>query len=203
MFLDLLQVPKVLYAPCVRRCAKTEREKEKAEEADSYEYGLLLPFQLVILVIGLTFASIAPVILPFAMMFFFISFLVLRTQSLYVFAPRYETGGLFWLPTFGKIVLGIFLAQMTVIAAIAIKLGSYAAVAFVMAPLPIATVLFYLYCKHRMLSDHVIFKSLKAIGDTVIDSVAIEDMNFQYRQPALSATPVVISNELETFSHNI
>ena len=76
---------------------------------------------VLIVVIGVVFAVIAPLVLIPCMMFCLISRIVWTHQFLYVYEGCCESGGLFWPKVFRRFVFGIALAQATVVGQFMLK----------------------------------------------------------------------------------
>eukprot|EP00698_Gefionella_okellyi_P019298 TRINITY_DN589_c0_g2_i1.p1 TRINITY_DN589_c0_g2~~TRINITY_DN589_c0_g2_i1.p1 ORF type:complete len:737 (-),score=128.55 TRINITY_DN589_c0_g2_i1:557-2767(-) len=190
--LDLLQVGKLLTGCIGRRRAKTDWERSHASAPEPYNYGLWLPYQLLVFVIGITYAVIAPIVLPFVVLFYAAYIVVLRQRSLYVFTQRFETGGRFWPAVFTRIMVGLFLAQGTFMAAIAIKLGDRAMISLVIAPLLVITLGFAIYLSHNFLREEAVYKRLRAVEQ--VDRLEKEDvhsLNQEYAHPLRQITPVI------------
>lgn len=83
----------------------------------SYEY----PAHLLIFVIGFTYAVVAPVLSPVCLVYFLIGWVVKRYQVMYMFVPRFETGGQFWPLVYDRIVVAMLVGQCTWVGAITLK----------------------------------------------------------------------------------
>ncbi|KAJ1548292.1 hypothetical protein HK405_003793 [Cladochytrium tenue] len=66
-------------------------------------YGSLIMGYL----IALTFAVVAPLILPFAVIYFTLVFVIMKYQFLYVYENREETGGTWWPKVYNLLTIGI------------------------------------------------------------------------------------------------
>ncbi|CAN0082613.1 unnamed protein product, partial [Hapterophycus canaliculatus] len=54
------------------------------------------PTLLLVLVVCFVYAVISPFIVPAGAIFFAFAYLVYKYQALYVYVPKYESGGVFW-----------------------------------------------------------------------------------------------------------
>ncbi|KAH8082136.1 hypothetical protein JL720_8663 [Aureococcus anophagefferens] len=84
----------------VRRSFKdrlTDRDLTKgAFEPPEFRYGFQYPSKLMVLTYAFVFAGIAPIVYPFALVFFYCAYFVYTRQFLYVYVPYYEAGGAFF-----------------------------------------------------------------------------------------------------------
>lgn len=92
--------------------------------------------------IGLTYATLAPVILPMVVIYFVFGWFASKYQFLYVSMPVYESGAKFFPLVFNRILVGLMIYQLMMWGIFGLK-KSY--IAFVLLPLPFVTALFYWY----------------------------------------------------------
>jgi hypothetical protein len=116
---------------------RSKEECKKAAQTTSFKYELLCGIQLLVFVIGFTYAPIAPFILPWAILFYAVTWLLCKYLLIYVYNPAYDSGGLFWPVLFNRLVFGMVLGQATLIGVFVFK--THPAVAIV-APLPFITI---------------------------------------------------------------
>ena len=75
----------------------TERDlTEGAFEPPEFRYGFQYPGKIMVVTYALIFAGICPLVYPFALLHFCCAYLVYARQLLYVYVPKYETGGAFF-----------------------------------------------------------------------------------------------------------
>ncbi|XP_047318301.1 CSC1-like protein At1g69450 isoform X2 [Impatiens glandulifera] len=120
-------------------------------EVPDLRYHRDIPRFLLLGLLGITYFFLAPLILPFLLIYFCMAYIVYRNQILNVYAPRFETAGRFWpivhncmifsLLLMHAIAVGIFTAK---------KLPVAASLVF---PLPAATLIFNSYCRKRFLPN--------------------------------------------------
>ncbi|CAM9652095.1 unnamed protein product [Discosporangium mesarthrocarpum] len=120
---------------CTNQATRTGRElREGAFEEPELKYGWVYPTLLLVLVICLVYAVISPFIMPVGALFFMVAYLVYKYQVLYVYMPQYESGGVFWLRVYHRVLVGLGAAQLTVIGYVTLR-GGYTQAAL-MVPLP-------------------------------------------------------------------
>ncbi|KAI8922345.1 hypothetical protein DFJ77DRAFT_495618 [Powellomyces hirtus] len=90
----------------------------------SINYGLAYPGPILVFCVGITYAPVAPLILPFCTLFFAIAWFVYKYLLLYVNIPRYETGGKHAPMAIRRCLAGIFIMQLTMMGVLALKAGS-------------------------------------------------------------------------------
>ncbi len=74
----------------------------------------ILAQDMLVVVIGVVFAVVAPIVLIPCALFFFLSRIVWTHQFLYVYESAFETGGMFWPKIFRRFVFGLVIAQATI-----------------------------------------------------------------------------------------
>jgi len=186
--LQLLQIYRLLVIPIRYLFSYTTRQRRQAEEPDYYDYGYWIPFHLLILLIGLAYAPVTPLILPFAACYFGGAFFVLKTLFLFVYMNRYESGGMIFVPTLTRIIFSMVIAQLSSMAALGIKLGAYALYVLFLAPIPIFTIVFYRYCKLEYI-ERVRYISREDAVAMIIDETTMRRFNDEFVQPSLAAIP--------------
>ena len=83
------------------------------------------PTQLLVIVICFTYACISPVILPFGASYFGFAYIIHKQHILYVYTPRYESGGESFPLAMQRTLVGLFCAQLTFIGYVTIRRGVY------------------------------------------------------------------------------
>ncbi|KAI9271894.1 hypothetical protein BDA99DRAFT_501259 [Phascolomyces articulosus] len=83
--------------------------------------GTLIPSHTVIFVLGLLYSTIAPLILPFVCLFFYLTYFIYLYQFLYLYEMEYESGGLAFPRAIRHVYIGLFTWQLTMIGLLAIQ----------------------------------------------------------------------------------
>ena len=99
-------VPLIVAHIKLKYLAKSAYERKAAWAPGDFDYVSGVPQQLLVVLLGLVYATVAPIILPFVVLYFGLSFVVYRYQLLYVYMPEVQTGGRIWPVMFGRIMLG-------------------------------------------------------------------------------------------------
>ena len=141
---------------------------------------------LFVFTITMTFALVAPLILPFALAFFVGAAVVYKRMLLFVYEPEFESCGTFWPKTYRRMVAALYFMQLALLCVL-ITNEAFKEVAW-LAPLPLLT----------LLGSLVITRSYKDAAAHLPLSVAMEMdemnktwgetynfLNHSYIQPAL------------------
>lgn len=86
-------------------------------------YGIIYPVPILIFVIGLTYAPIAPIILPFCALFYAIGYFVNKYMIMYVHIPRYESRGNASIFVVNRCLFGLGVMQLTMMGVLALRAG--------------------------------------------------------------------------------
>uniref|UniRef100_A0A453JGW9 CSC1-like protein RXW8 n=1 Tax=Aegilops tauschii subsp. strangulata TaxID=200361 RepID=A0A453JGW9_AEGTS len=125
------------------------RMKEDTEFVPSFPYHTEVPKVLLFGLLGFTCSVLAPLILPFLLVYFFLGYVVYRNQLLNVYRTRYDTGGLYWPIIHNTVIFSLVLTQIICLGVFGLKVSPVAA-GFTI-PLIIFTLLFNQYCRTRLL----------------------------------------------------
>jgi calcium permeable stress-gated cation channel len=126
--------------------------KRKRREAlkplpPAYGYPRTYSGALLVMIISMVFSSIAPMILPFSILFFGIGWFVVRYLSMYMWHNAYESGGNMWGNVVTAITVGLVIYQLTFVGVFYLKENfTKGSIAW---PLPFITVFFHRSLKKR------------------------------------------------------
>ncbi|PIA64642.1 hypothetical protein AQUCO_00100246v1 [Aquilegia coerulea] len=123
----------------------------------SFPYHTEVPKLLYFGLLGFTCSILAPLILPFLLLYFFLGYIVYRNQFLNVYVTKYESGGQIWPVVHNTTIFSLVLSQVIALGVFGLK-HSPVASGFTI-PLVILTLLFNEYCRQRF---YPIFKSISA-----------------------------------------
>lgn len=123
------------------------RKRQYGPYVQSLNYYRALPNVLLFVFIGFMYAILAPLLLPFLMIYLMLGYIVYRNQILNVYEPAYETGGRYWPHVHNRIISSIFLMQLICVGMFGVK--SKASASTFSIPLLAVTLLFSHYCNMR------------------------------------------------------
>mmetsp|Transcript_31695 Transcript_31695/g.67157 ORF Transcript_31695/g.67157 Transcript_31695/m.67157 type:complete len:1163 (-) Transcript_31695:2444-5932(-) len=105
----------VLFPNSTLRAKRTVRIGMRAiDDPGWFGFHKILAQDMLVVVVAIVFAVVAPVVLIPCLIFFFVSRIVWAHQLLYVYESAFETGGLFWPKIFRRFVFGLIIAQATI-----------------------------------------------------------------------------------------
>ncbi|XVF24400.1 hypothetical protein REPUB_Repub13aG0124600 [Reevesia pubescens] len=145
--LEILQ-PGLLLWDLIKSCT-FGRRKEKELYLYSLQYFRIIPTVALSILIGIVYAVIAPLLLPFLIAYFFLGYVVFINQIQDVYETVYDTYGQFWPFIHHYIFVAIILMQITMIGLFGLKSKPAASVSTI--PLLLLTIMFNEYCKIRFL----------------------------------------------------
>ncbi|KAL6562949.1 hypothetical protein OROHE_005536 [Orobanche hederae] len=126
-----------------------DRGKKKQPYLYSLPYYRVIPFVALCILIGMVYAVVAPLLLPFLVGYFCLGYIVFINQIQNVYITTYETCGQYWPYIHHYILVAIVIMQITMIGLFGLK--SKPAASFAIIPLLVFTLLFNEYCKIRFL----------------------------------------------------
>lgn len=113
------------------------------------KYHRALPNVLLFVFIGFMYTLLAPLLLPFLMIYLIMGYIVFRNQIMNMYEPAYETGGQYWPHVHNRVVVSLFLMQLIGVGIFGVKEKTAASTATI--PLLIITLVFNYYCNMRFL----------------------------------------------------
>ncbi|KAI9086201.1 hypothetical protein K1719_031655 [Acacia pycnantha] len=116
-------------------------------EIESHRGPIEIPRILFFVLLGITYFLLAPLILPFLLVYFCLGYIIYRNQLLNVYVPKYDTGGEFWAKVHNCTIFSLVLMHIIAIGIFGLKKLPLAS-GFTL-PLPFLTLLFNDYCRKR------------------------------------------------------
>ncbi|KAL7243199.1 hypothetical protein ACSBR1_015584 [Camellia fascicularis] len=139
-------VPLIIYHLKRKYACKTKAELKEAWSPGDFGFATRIPSDMLIITIVLCYSVIAPIILPFGVLYFGLGWLVLQNQVLKVYVPSYESYGRTWPHINRRIVAALLLYQVTTFGYFGIKEFYHAPI---LIPLPILSLIFSLVCRKK------------------------------------------------------
>ena len=94
--LDLAQVFSLIYKTIRKQFSPTPRELIEWTSPVTFDFASYYNYALFYVTIAMSYATIAPLVSPFALLYFTISYGVHKYDMMYVYFNRTETGGSMW-----------------------------------------------------------------------------------------------------------
>ncbi|EOY01825.1 hypothetical protein QUC31_013578 [Theobroma cacao] len=124
-------------------------------EVPAIPYHRDLPRILFFGLLGITYFFLAPLILPFLLVYLCLAYVIYRNQFINVYAPKYETAGKFWPIVHNSMIFSLVLMQAIAVGIFTLKKLSLAST--LVFPLPVLTLLFNEYCRKRFLPNFIAY----------------------------------------------
>ena len=181
--LELLRILPLLDILRVQSCSdkkkRTRRELRSGAFADPpMYYGWCYPNIMMVLMIMVTYAIIAPLLMPFCLVFFLFAYLMYKYQLLYVYITDYQSGGYMWYAVFDRSMICLIMAVLTLIGYYIIRLTYNTGALYSLVPLPFLLVYFWRFCDDRFKQ-----RSLQLSLESAVDLDQITDMRKKHAKP--------------------
>eukprot|EP00002_Diphylleia_rotans_P001178 TRINITY_DN10651_c0_g1_i1.p1 TRINITY_DN10651_c0_g1~~TRINITY_DN10651_c0_g1_i1.p1 ORF type:complete len:737 (-),score=121.95 TRINITY_DN10651_c0_g1_i1:103-2313(-) len=131
----------------------TEMQKENSVRPQLISFGSVYPQLLLVLLISITYSTIAPVIIPVAFSFFAMNYFVYAYQLIFCVVSRCDTGGTFWPIAIRRLIFALIIYQLTLTGYFSIKLAAQQTP--LMFPLIAATIVFYSFMERQFFDNWV------------------------------------------------
>ncbi|KAL5990144.1 Calcium permeable stress-gated cation channel 1 [Asimina triloba] len=126
---------------------KTEKDREEAMDPGSIGFNSAEPQIQLYFLLGLVYAVVTPILLPFIIVFFGLAYLVFRHQIINVYNQEYESGAAFWPDVHGRVVCAMIISQLLLLGLLSTKEAANSTP--MLLALPILTIWFHRFCKNR------------------------------------------------------
>ncbi|KAH8512205.1 hypothetical protein H0E87_009429 [Populus deltoides] len=156
---------------------KTEKDREEAMDPGSLGFHTGEPRIQLYFLLGLVYATVTPVLLPFIIIFFAFAYLVFRHQIINVYNHEYESGAAFWPDVHGRIITGLVISQLALMGLLSTKEAAQST-PFLIA-LPVLTIWFHRFCNGRHKSAFVKYPLQEAMMKDTLERA--RDPNFNLK----------------------
>ncbi|XVF52263.1 hypothetical protein PTKIN_Ptkin05aG0005100 [Pterospermum kingtungense] len=156
---------------------KTERDREKAMDPGSVDYPETLPSLQLYFLLGIVYAVVTPILLPFILVFFALAYLVYRHQIINVYNQQYESGAAFWPHVHSRIIASLLISQLLLMGLLSTKKAANSTPLLVI--LPILTLSFHKYCKNRFEPAFRKYPLEEAMAKDIADRTTEPDINLK------------------------
>ncbi|KAI8971656.1 hypothetical protein BDF20DRAFT_792711, partial [Mycotypha africana] len=159
VIMDLAQVT-VLVLVTLRKffTRPSPRQLQEFTRPSPFEYPLFYNVLLFFFTVGLVYSVIAPLVLPFTLVYYLLATMVFKYLLMYIYVTKVETGGQIWRSLFNRLLVSTMLFQLIMIGVLNLKSAKIPSVA--VAPLPLLTILFKIICNRRF-DPHVYYYTTK------------------------------------------
>ncbi|KAL6129638.1 hypothetical protein ACLB2K_072987 [Fragaria x ananassa] len=182
--LEILQ-PGLLCWDAIKSCTYG-RGKEKTPFLYSLPYYRIIPTVSLSVLIGMVYAVVTPLLLPFLIGYFCLGYVVYINQIEDVYETVYDTCGQYWPYIHHYILIAMVLMQITMIGLFGLKSKPAASISTV--PLLFLTLMFNEYCKIRFLPTFHLLSIQNAKEFDELD-VKCNQMEFNYESASIAYCP--------------
>ncbi|KAK7407101.1 hypothetical protein VNO78_08743 [Psophocarpus tetragonolobus] len=174
---------------------KTERDKGKAMDPGSVDYPETLPSLQLYFLLGIVYAVVTPILLPFILVFFALAYLVYRHQIINVYNQQYESAAAFWPHVHSRIIASLLISQLLLLGLLSTKKAAKSTPLLVV--LPILTFAFHKYCQRRFEPAFRKYPLEEAMSKDLLEKSTEPDLNIQAYLADAYLHPIFQSFEVE------
>ncbi|OVA11578.1 protein of unknown function DUF221 [Macleaya cordata] len=186
-------IPLIIYHLKRKYLCKTETDVKEAWAVGDLTYATRVPSDMLVITITLCYSVIAPLILPFSVVYFGVGWLVLRNQALKVYVPTYESYGRMWPHIHTRILASLVIYQIAMIGYFGIKKFPYSAF---LIPLPVLSVFFAFVCTKKFYGSFR-FTPLEVVSQELKTTPDMESIFRSYIPPSLNLEKFVDAENFE------
>ncbi|XP_011007190.1 PREDICTED: CSC1-like protein At3g21620 [Populus euphratica] len=139
--------PLIIYHLKMFFMVKTEKDMEEAMDPGTLGFNTGEPQIQLYFLLGLVYAVVSPILLPFIIVFFALAFVVYRHQIINVYNQEYESAAAFWPDVHGRIIVAVIVSQLLLMGLLSTKEAAQSTPLLI--ALPVLTIWFHLFCKGR------------------------------------------------------
>ncbi|PQP99451.1 CSC1-like protein [Prunus yedoensis var. nudiflora] len=169
--------PLVIYHLKNMFLVKTERDRVKAMDPGSVDFPETLPSLQLYFLLGIVYAVVTPILLPFILVFFALAYLVYRHQIINVYNQHYESAAAFWPQVHSRIIASLVISQLLLMGLLSTKKAANSTPFLVV--LPILTLSFHKYCKYRFEPAFREYPLEEAMAKDTMERTAEPDLNLK------------------------
>ncbi|CAA3015635.1 calcium permeable stress-gated cation channel 1-like [Olea europaea subsp. europaea] len=178
---------------------KTEKDREEAMDPGSIGFNTGEPQIQLYFLLGLVYAVVTPVLLPFILVFFGLAYVVFRHQIINVYNQQYESAAAFWPDVHGRIIFSVVFSQLILMGLMSTK-GAALTTPFLIA-LPILTIWFYRFCKGRYEPAFIRYPLQEAMNKDTLERARDPNLNLKSYLQNAYVHPVFKNEEEDEDAH--
>ncbi|XP_017630103.1 CSC1-like protein At3g21620 isoform X1 [Gossypium arboreum] len=126
---------------------KTEKDREEAMDPGTVGFNTGEPQIQLYFLLGLVYAVVTPILLPFITVFFALAYVVYRHQIINVYHQEYESAAAFWPDVHVRVVAALIVSQLLLMGLLSTNEASQSTPLLI--TLPVLTICFHRFCKGR------------------------------------------------------
>ncbi|KAM7276773.1 hypothetical protein ACFE04_018639 [Oxalis oulophora] len=156
---------------------KTEKDRDEAMDPGTIGFNTGEPQIQLYFLLGLVYAVVTPVLLPFIIVFFGFAYVVYRHQIINVYNQEYESAAAFWPDVHGRIIAALVVSQLLLMGLLSTKKAAQSTPLLI--TLPILTIWFHLFCKGRYEPAFVRYPLQEAVKKDTLERTREPNLNLK------------------------
>ncbi|CAB79167.1 putative protein [Arabidopsis thaliana] len=156
---------------------KTDKDREEAMDPGSIGFNTGEPRIQLYFLLGLVYAPVTPMLLPFILVFFALAYIVYRHQIINVYNQEYESAAAFWPDVHGRVIAALVISQLLLMGLLGTKHAALAA-PFLIA-LPVLTIGFHHFCKGRYEPAFIRYPLQEAMMKDTLETAREPNLNLK------------------------
>ncbi|KAA8526532.1 hypothetical protein F0562_008265 [Nyssa sinensis] len=156
---------------------KTEKDREEAMDPGSLGFNTGEPQIQLYFLLGLVYAVVTPILLPFIIIFFGLAYVVYRHQIINVYNQEYESAAAFWPDVHGRIIAALVVSQLLLMGLLGTKAAAQSTPLLI--ALPVLTIWFHMFCKGRYEPAFVRYPLQEAMMKDTLDRMREPYLNLK------------------------
>ncbi|XAR55354.1 hypothetical protein NMG60_11035405 [Bertholletia excelsa] len=162
---------------------KTEKDREDAMDPGSIGFNTGEPQIQLYFLLGLVYAVVTPILLPFIIIFFGLAYVVYRHQIINVYNQEYESAAAFWPDVHGRIIVALVVSQLLLMGLLSTKRAAQSTPLLI--ALPVLTIWFHMFCRGRYEPAFVRYPLQEAMMKDTLERTKEPNLNLkEYLQNA-------------------
>ncbi|XP_042518987.1 calcium permeable stress-gated cation channel 1-like isoform X2 [Macadamia integrifolia] len=156
---------------------KTEKDKEEAMDPGSLGFNTGEPQIQLYFLLGLVYAVVTPILLPFIIVFFGLAYVVFRHQIINVYNQEYESAAAFWPDVHGRIIAALIVSQLLLMGLLSTKQAAQSTPLLI--ALPVLTIWFHRFCKGRYEPAFTVYPLQEAMMKDTLERAKDPNLNLK------------------------
>ncbi|KAH0914846.1 hypothetical protein HID58_029292, partial [Brassica napus] len=156
---------------------RTEKDREEATDPGTIGFNTGEPQIQLYFLLGLVYAAVSPILLPFIILFFALAYVVYRHQVINVYNQKYESAGKFWPDVHRRVVTALIVSQLLLMGLLSTK-GAHKSTPLLLV-LPVLTIGFHIHCKCRYQSAFVTYSLKEAMIKDTLERTREPNLNLK------------------------
>ncbi|OMO89255.1 hypothetical protein CCACVL1_07963 [Corchorus capsularis] len=172
---------------------KTEKDREEAMDPGTLGFNTGEPQIQLYFLLGLVYAVVTPILLPFIIVFFGLAYVVYRHQIINVYNQEYESAAAFWPDVHSRIVTALIVSQLLLMGLLSTKEAAQSTPLLI--TLPVLTIWFHRFCKGRYEPAFVRYPLQEAMMKDTLERAREPNLNLKEFLNSAYSHPVFKSAE--------